>query len=279
MDHAKIDAGNVAERYVTGRLSQEEAAGFEEHYLDCPECCARVEAAQRLEAGMRRLAEEAAAGFPRGSRSERWHRSPRLALAAAALLAVAFLPGGLSLLEIRDLRGELSAAREALAQAQRKPKPSPAESAGRLAALEAELQGARRGLAAEAARREALGRELEAGRRPQVNLPVVLLTPVRGGLDGPVRTLALPPAPGWIALWAEPGDTGFPAYRATLRNGRGAEIFQLGGLELNDLGSLIVTVHSTTLDPGDYQLQIDGLPRAGAPVAVGRFSLKVVPGG
>ncbi|HEX6864929.1 MAG TPA: hypothetical protein VF414_19005 [Thermoanaerobaculia bacterium] len=274
MDHSQIDAENVAERYVTGRLSPEEAATFEEHYLDCPQCCARVDAAQRLERGMRRLAEEAAAGFPEVSRPARWSPSPRLALAAAALLAVALLPAGLGLRQVRQLRGEVSEAREALARAQAQPMLP--ESSDRLAALERELQGARRDLAAEAEKREALAREVESARRPQVNLPVLPLTPVRGGVEGPPRTVALPREPGWIALWAEPGDTGFPAYRATLRSARGAEVFQASGLELNDLGALLVTVHSTSLDPGDYRLEIDGLPRSGAPVAVGRFHLRVV---
>ncbi|HSS49155.1 MAG TPA: zf-HC2 domain-containing protein, partial [Thermoanaerobaculia bacterium] len=90
MDHSTIDAGNVAERYVTGRLSPEDAASFEEHYLDCPSCIARVEAAERLQRGLRRLAEEAAVRAPGPPlRSPRWSRSPRLALAAAAVLAVA----------------------------------------------------------------------------------------------------------------------------------------------------------------------------------------------
>ncbi|HKI03732.1 MAG TPA: zf-HC2 domain-containing protein, partial [Thermoanaerobaculia bacterium] len=90
MDHQTIDSGNdldnIAERYVTGRLPSEEAARFEEHYLDCPSCCARVEAAERLQRGLRRLAEQAAVRTPSVSRS---FRSPRLALAAAALIAVA----------------------------------------------------------------------------------------------------------------------------------------------------------------------------------------------
>lgn len=274
MDHSKIDSENVAERYVTGRLSPEEAAGFEEHYLDCPGCCARVEAAQRLDRGMRRLAEEAAADFP--PRSERWSRSPRLALAAAALLAVALLPAGFGFWEVRDLRGELDATREALARAQTER--TPPESPDRLAALEAELQGARRDLAAEAEKREALAREVEAGRRPQVNLPVLPLTPVRGSLEGPPRTLTLPREPGWIALWVEPGDTGFPSYQATLRSARGAEVFQAAGLELNDLGALLVAVHSTSLEPGDYRLEIEGLPLAGSPVEIGRFVLRATAG-
>src|SRR5436305_10367501 len=106
MDHQSIDAGSIAERYVTGRLAPDEAASFEEHYLDCPSCCARVEAAERLQRGLRRLAEESAV---RPSRS--WSRSPRLALAAAALLAVGLVPAWLEWNQVQSLRSDLAATR------------------------------------------------------------------------------------------------------------------------------------------------------------------------
>ena len=105
MDHRAIDAEDIAERYVAGRLPPEEAARFEEHYLDCPSCIARVETAERLKRGLRRLAEEAAVRAPGDSR---WSRSPRLALAAAALLAVALLPAWLELREVQRLRSDLA---------------------------------------------------------------------------------------------------------------------------------------------------------------------------
>jgi hypothetical protein len=258
MDHQSIDAGNIAERYVTGRLLPEEAAQFEEHYLDCPSCCARVEAAERLQRGLQRLAEQAAAG---ASGSSSWSRSPRLALAAAALLAVALVPAGLELGQIRRLRSDLARTK------------AEKGSADRLAEIQKDLQQTRRDLAAEAAKREALAREIAADRQPQTDLPVLSLTPVRGG--APVRTLKLPARPGWVAFWVEPGDTDFPAYRATLRSAQGAVVFQAPRLALNDLGALLVTVHSTSLGSGAYQLDLDGLSSAGAPVPVGRFPLRI----
>jgi Putative zinc-finger len=258
MDHQSIDAGNVAERYVTGRLPPEEAALFEEHYLDCPACCARVEAAERLQRGLRRLAEEAAVRAPG---SPRWSRSPRLALAAAALLAVALLPAWIELREVQRLRSDLAQTKVETGSADR---------------LKGDLQQTRRDLAAEVEKREALAREMAADRQPQASLPVVALTPVRGG-EGPARTLKLPEKSGWIALWVEPGDAGFPAYRATLRKDEGAVVLQASGLRLNDLGALLVTLHSTSLSPGAYRLDLDGLPQAGAPVPVGRFPLRIEP--
>ncbi|HTG32352.1 MAG TPA: hypothetical protein VLB76_05430 [Thermoanaerobaculia bacterium] len=257
MDHQSIDAGNIAEHYVTGRLPPEEAARFEEHYLDCLSCCARVEAAERLQRGLRRLAGEAAVRAPGASRSFR----PRLALAAAALLAVALLPAWFELQEVQRLRSDLAQTRVEKG------------STDRLAALQGELQQTRRDLAAEAAKREALAREMAADRQPQTDLPILSLTPVRGG--APARSLELPAKPGWIALWVEPGDTDFPFYRATLSNEKGTVVFQVSRLALNDLGALLVTVHSTSLAPGKYRLDLDGLPGTGAPVPVGRFPLRL----
>jgi len=262
MDHSTIDAASFPERYVTGRLTPEEAALFEEHYLDCPACCARVEAAERLQRGLRRLAEAAAVRAPGAPRSGSWSRSPRLALAAAALLAVALLPAWIELREVQRLRSDLIRAQGEKGSVER---------------LGTELEQTRRDLAAEAAKREALAREMAADRRPQTNLPIVSLTPVRGSAGGPVRTLILPKEPGWVAFWVEPGDADFPAYRATLRTAQGAAVFQASPLTLNDLGALLVTVHSTSLSPGSYRLDLEGLPGTGAPVPAGRFPLRVIP--
>ncbi|HEV7505679.1 MAG TPA: hypothetical protein VGS07_12260 [Thermoanaerobaculia bacterium] len=271
MDHQTIDAGNIAERYVTGRLPPEDAASFEEHYLDCPSCIARVEAAERLQRGLRRLAEEAAVTAPGPSRSSRWSRSPRLALAAAALIAVALVPASLELGQIHRLRSDLATTRDALARTK-----GEKSAADRLAAVQGELQQTRRDLAAMVEKQDAISREVAKDRQPQTNLPFLPLTPVRGGAaGGPVRTLTLPKEPGWVALWVEPGDADYPAYRATLANDRGTIVFQASRLALNDLGALLVTVHSTSLIPGAYRLEVEGLPRTGSPVSVGRFPLRV----
>ena len=271
MDHQEIDAGNTAERYVTGRLPPEEVARFEEHYLDCPSCCARVEAAERLQRGIRRLAEAAAAEAPGGVRAVHWSRSPRWAVAAAALLAVALLPAWWQQRQIQQLRSDLATSHDALARTRVEK-----GTADRLAAVERDLQATRRELAARDAERQALAREIAAGRQPQTNLAVLSLTPSRGGpTGGPVRTLRLPEAPGWVAFWVEPGDADFPAYRATLRSGAGTVVFAAPRLALNDLGALLVTVHSSSLARGTYRLDLDGLPARGAPVLVDRFPLRV----
>lgn len=274
MDHQTIDAGNIAERYVTGRLPPEDAASFEEHYLDCPSCIARVEAAERLQRGLRRLAEEAAVRAPGPVRSAPWSRSPRLALAAAALIAVALVPSALELGQIHRLRSDLAVTRDALVHANRGK-----GATDRLAALQGELQQTQRDLAAVVEKQKIFSQEIAKDRQPQANLPFLPLTPVRGGAaGGPVRTLTLPKEPGWVALWVEPGDADYPAYRATLAKDGGAVVLRSSGLKLNDLGALLITLHSTSLAPGAYRLEVEGLPRTGAPVSVGQFTLRISAG-
>jgi Putative zinc-finger len=280
IDHLSIASGHVAERYVTGRLSPEDAARFEEHYLDCAECCTRVEDAERLQRGLRRLAEEAAERTPLAGSP---FRAQRLALAAAALVAVALLPAAFERGELRRLQQDLAATRGALAH----PRSAP-EGAGdrnpdsrRLAALDRDLQAARRGLAAEAERRATAERQLADERQPRANLPLLSIAPLRtaGGPagDGPVHTLTLPRQAGWIALWIEPGGDEYPAYRATLIDGAGRPALAVSHLLPNDLGALLITVHSTALAPGSYRLVVDGLPQSGKPAPVARAALRIVP--
>jgi anti-sigma factor RsiW len=257
MDHWTIDSGNVVERYVTGRLDADEAASFEEHYLDCPECCARIEAAERLQRGFRRLAEQAAAGGVRiAAPPERAPAGRRalLALAAAALVALALLPAGLALREIRQLRGEL-------AHVRRTP--------------------GRQETGVAAAGGTAAGTSLTAADgRPQAltNVMLVALTQLRGrsAEAAPIRTLTLPATAGWIALWVEPDPQDDPSFAVRLLDARGGAVFQARGLAVNTLGALLIIVPTTALIPGFYRLEVEGVPARGAPVPAGRFPLRVV---
>ncbi len=275
MDHSTIDRENIAERYVTGRLPAETMAAFEEHYLECPDCCLRVETAERMERGLRRLAkEEARSAEPR--RPTAWSIRPAWGLAAAALVALALLPAGW---QYRELRTELAETRGRLAriEAERgRAEQLPKEAAARLAEVEGELSQARKNLDAAGEERRALADQLAAARRPRADLPILSLSSSRGGADpAQLPTLKLPKEPGLVALWVEPGDGGFPAYRVVLKSASGAAVLDASGLALNDLGALLVTVHSSSLPPGTYRLEIEGRAPGRKAVPVDRFKLRV----
>jgi hypothetical protein len=153
-------------------------------------------------------------------------------------------------------------------------------------ALSDTLTAARRDLAVETAKRETLERQIAAERQGMGNIPVVSLGSARGGGagnageggGGSLRTVALPRQGGWIALWVEPGGDDYPSYRATLRDAQGRTAFEASGLSINDLGAILLMVRSSALASGGlYRLDLDGMPKAAAPVAVGRYALKVIP--
>src|SRR5689334_12568740 len=84
MTHDEIEAQNLTELYVTHRLSPEESARFEEHFVDCPECLDRIESAELLRKGMTGANRTPAVqSIPRRWPTSAW-------LAAAALVVIGF---------------------------------------------------------------------------------------------------------------------------------------------------------------------------------------------
>lgn len=111
MDREYVQLHGVVDRYVAGRLSPEEAAAFEEHYLQCRDTLEEVELAWTLRRGL----EEIHASSPEQPRSlpslVRSRPIASAALAAAAAL-VFLLPAALALMLLRenaDLQQRLAA--------------------------------------------------------------------------------------------------------------------------------------------------------------------------
>jgi anti-sigma factor RsiW len=51
MEHSYIEDHNIAERYLSGKLSPEERMRFEEHFVDCTHCLDRLEPTDDLRDG------------------------------------------------------------------------------------------------------------------------------------------------------------------------------------------------------------------------------------
>src|SRR5215472_17207221 len=95
MEDIHLDESDIAERYVTGRLSAEERAGFEAHFVDCAQCLDRIEAAVGLRDGLARSTPRERA---LRSRIPRRSRPPAFAMAfAASIVLLLAFPVGLSL--------------------------------------------------------------------------------------------------------------------------------------------------------------------------------------
>lgn len=108
MDHLSLEQENVAERYLLGQLGEAEAARFEEHFLDCPQCLEQLELGRRLRDGLRATAAAQGTGVARLALLAwllRRGRGLQLGL-VAGLLALVLLPWALLAPKVAELSGE-----------------------------------------------------------------------------------------------------------------------------------------------------------------------------
>ncbi len=295
MDHTYVEAHEVADRYVLGRLGEEEAERFEEHYLSCPECLDRIELAEAMRRGFRRVAAEetAKAAIVRQLALVAWlgrlGRSRQVALLAMALLVAVLVPAGLVLRGRDGTDGELSAARSALDEERTRAAAS-AEEAERVGAeaerLRGELAASQGNLERErekAARANAeLSAELERARAPQANVPILFLGAERGGpaAGEPTFQLRLPAAPGRVVLALEVDPPLRDSYGVILSSAGGRELWRGSDLRPNEMGTLSLSLPTTLLPPGDYAVAVAAAGPAvtgSPPPAPARFAFRVLP--
>ncbi len=268
LEHAQVEQSDWIGRYRTGRLEPEQTAAFEEHLLYCSRCVEQLEADVELSQALRLAATQDALRVSRPLAVLAWlGRLGRTRQAAALLgmLAVALLlPLTWQQRRVTELTRERDAARASASQ-----------DAGR-AHQDALREQARLSeeLAAERRSREALVERLERALAPQVNTPIMRLSPLRGLGGPPADRLRLSPEAGWVVLSLELPPADFASYRVRLkRMGRTPRhVLSQDGLRLDAEGSLALAVHASMLLAGDYEALVEGSP-AGA--VAGRFSFRV----
>jgi hypothetical protein len=284
MDHAYAEEHGLVESYLKDRLSESEREEFEAHYFACDACMEQLEMASDFREGMLQIAvENTAAEDTARAAAVRTQlgllaslallsRGRRLAL-IGALLLLAALPLGL-LVANRGLQRRLAAAH--------------AGSDQRIASLEAQLRtlqqsdaGTRQRLEDELAKerqaRAAAGTETAAG--PQVNLPIFTLAAVRSGEGAgrePVNRVPVSATTPSVIFTLELATIDYPAYRASLRDASGQELWQARGLRPDSRDSLVILLPSSMLAPGIYQLTIEGVKNGGQGFAVAAYPFRVV---
>lgn len=276
MDHTYIDDQQIAERYLMGRLSPEEREAFEEHTMVCAECLERLELAAGLRSGLQQTVVAAATAAAQAGAVRlgvlatlaRLGRSRGMALAFTALLLVALVPSGLLLRQVREQQREI-------ARAGHPAPPDPHQGA--------ELRSARQALAdqrlqaeRERGEKERLQGELSHALHPQANTPILTLAPERSasGPRPPAQQIALPRGPGWIVLALDLEAAEYPTYRVRLRGPGGALLWQGAGFEPDPQGTLTLSLPATLLAPGDFSVEVEGLPASGPPVRAARFTFR-----
>jgi hypothetical protein len=256
MDHTYVEAHDLVESYLAGRLSESEREAFEAHYFACATCLEHLETANDFREGMLQVAAEdmaqaaaarARLGLLAGLAA--LSRRHRLAL-AGALLLLAALPSLWLAERNRGLQRQLAGA-TAGAERER-------------ASLEARLHGLEQARAGDRGRLAELAQERQtrgAAVQPQVNVPLFLLAAVRSGEAAgrePVNQIPLATAAGSVILTAELATVDYPVYRASLNAASGQAIWQAGGLHPDSRDTLVLLLPASMLQPGVYRLTVEG---------------------
>jgi hypothetical protein len=279
MDHDYINEHGVVALYVAGRLSPEERAGFEEHFVDCRQCLEQIEVTGELRDGLRQVAKEDAARAgvaPLGDAPQvapaLWvgpgSRNPRGLLAYAMVVVVGL--GAIFFVDARYRRSEVAEARRTSEDWQRR---------------YAEEQQAREELQDQLA--QAADRTPDNARKPggeQTPMvaslqpaPLFFLNVTRGADEGstPVNRVAVSPAAPLIALSLEfEKDSAFRSYRARLSDASGRVVWSAENIPSPASDAIAITLPSRLLGRGNYSVALDGLRADGRYLPAAHFTFQ-----
>jgi hypothetical protein len=289
MDHDYINEHGVVSLYVAGRLSPEERAGFEEHFVDCRQCLEQIEVTASLREGLRQVANEDAAR-PGGTRTDvaRLGVAPRLAPALwagagswkqPALLAYAMIVvvglAAIFFVDSRYRRSEVAEARRSSDDWQRR---------------YAEERQARENLQrqqAQSADNAADNAGKQSGDQgPRVAslqpAPLFFLNVTRGADEGstPANQLeanqvAVSPAAPLIALSLEfEKDPAVRSYRARLSDAAGRVLWSAENIPSPASDAIAITLPSHLLGRGNYFVTLDGLTAGGRYFPAAHFTFQ-----
>lgn len=259
MDHAHIDEHQVADRYLMGKLDDAERGRFEEHFVDCPFCLERLETIESLRGALK----EVPAAYPMPGALDRFARPrvrPFIAFLAAACLLTAAAASLFFYSESRRARQELAAGRQASEKARQ-----------RQAELEQTLREER------ASRpRPPEGAVMGALRAAPLAATVFTLSLTRGASSEPADRIALPQSAGWVVLlFDRPDRPDVRQYRVHLSDAGGQPIGEPVIANAASGGMLAVSLPSSLLASGDYQLAVEA---AGSSEILATYKFRAVPG-
>lgn len=289
MDHKQIDQFNLIDRYLMGKLLAEEAAGFEEHFVDCPECVARLQTTKNFLRDLRFVAVEQASqiGRRQPSRPSRHFlqtlsRRP-LALAVACLLIAIVLGSAFFLVDYtRRLRAEVNQAkslseqwqrryedeRQSTDSADRRHQETETQRAEQLRALEARLKD-------EEAQRTKMAAELSRWMRPEGNQPIFILNSGRRSGQNAAEAInkfSLPRSATMFAFSISlEGESRYETFRIKIVDDHQRLIWKNRRLTPEQSDSLSVILNSNLFQPGHYSLIVEGVKKAGGGAIVGNY--------
>src|SRR2546423_11221412 len=283
MNHQQIDQFDLIDRYLMGKLLGEERTSFEAHFVDCPQCIARLQTTKNFLEDLRGMTAQAwrIEPLPRARRFGSVLQARRsLVLAIGALLLAAIMGAVFVANHTQRLRAEADQARRLAAQweqryederqaamiadARRQQAGSPQAAPPR--APEAELK-------TDATRREKPA--AESSRRMPVggNLPVVELTSLRGAptTAETVNQITVPrSAPLFALIVVLEESTPYQTYRGTVRDSQGRRVWG-GRLKPDSHDVLFAWFKPERFRPGSYSFTVEGDNPAGGRDVIGKY--------
>lgn len=298
LKHEIIEEQHWVDRYLMGKLAEDEVAQFEEHYFHCQPCQEALKLGQHMQRGFKSVAAQhmVEARVVQRAAAFAWLRRRQGALGAVMMLALMALPTAWMWRHSTDLERQLQTTRSSLdAERQQALVSTPAPSMtsvpeavpnsdgeqsveAQLAQQQADFE---RQLSSERQRAEELSQALIASHQPSGNTQVLYLGAERSAApQTPSHRLQLPTEPTWIVLALEIEPGAHPSYRAELFDAQGQSIWQGDSLRLDVQDTVNLSVHSSFLQAGDYRLELEGeTPSSGSGSrgfeAVGTFALRI----
>ncbi|MEM9293453.1 MAG: hypothetical protein AAGD01_17350 [Acidobacteriota bacterium] len=275
LDDQTIEEGQWVDLYVAGKLSPEDTARFEEYFLTRDDLIDQIEAAERLQRGLRQVAEEEVTratlqASVEAAQQRSWRRR------AGILAFVAVVATGLLFLwnqrQVQQLSEELRIAQVELEEVRNATPPQITE-------LQAQLDQARRELETEReawsleldsakGRAEQIAAQLAIAQAPRIISQIISLSPLRAGNGEEPATVVQRPEEGQSLVLAL--DTrGAPGsrYRGTVQRGD-TVVWQASDLEADAYGSVTLSFSSDSLQAGIYSISLKPLDSAGGDEAV-----------
>lgn len=292
MDHDYIEQTDLVDRYLIGRMTAEEGERFEEHFIDCPECIDRLKTTRDFKQGLRLLTVQEVSREQ--SRDVKILPRPflqryswkALTFAACGLLLVTIFGSILLVSQFRRLRHEADQAKENSSEWQRRYE----EQQQATLSSEQQRQETERNLGEQVSQLKSELQDeqkqrpdnaggLQSRAQPAINLPMFVLSSVRGGglqsaAEG--NEINLPHSPtNFVMSVPLDGETKYKTYRVTILAGQ-QYFWGRSGFKPNRFNSLTMFFNSSFFRPGDYLLTVEGVPPEPDSSPIGSYPFSVV---
>jgi|GEM_PF-1688723 len=280
MTHQEIQANEVVEQYVRGKLTNAERQAFQEHFFECDECFQQVEVTASFVAGVREASRTGLLTAPDQPERARtvgaWSNQGWFfqwaapALAASLLIAVALI--GWWALSLRRQNQQLAQQTSEQNRAAEQLKLSEAKirelenrglaSQAEKESLQQEVQRLKEQVAATEGQR---GSQLAQVQQPDTNLPTINIYPVgdaqRSGGTSEVNQVQLPPGTRRFVLLLSDFQPRLANYGLEIMNSSGRLVARRAGLKPDRRGEIAVTLDRSLLSEGKYTLKLLGQGR------------------